>query len=155
LQNSVFVTSNSPIQTRQIGQMIGDLSRSGDIILLNGPLGAGKTCLAQGIAESLGVQEATASPSYVLMREFSGRIPLYHMDLYRLEFNEISDLGLDDYFYGQGLCVIEWAEKGRAIMPEQHLQLTLFYSSDTTRLVKITPFGERYTLMAKHISQLY
>jgi tRNA threonylcarbamoyladenosine biosynthesis protein TsaE len=130
------------------------MSRPGDVVLLSGPLGAGKTCLTQGIAKALGVHEDTASPSYVLLRELFGRIPLYHLDLYRLEFNEISELGLDDYLYGHGLCVIEWAEKGQPIMPKQHLQLILSYGAGTTRLIKITPCGEHYIHMAEHISHL-
>lgn len=154
LPNSIFITSHSPSQTHQLGLIIGTLSQPGDIVLLSGPLGVGKTCLAQGIAKALGIREDTASPSYVLMREFSGRIPLYHMDLYRLEFNEISELGLDDYLYGHGLCVIEWAEKGQFIMPEQHLQLTLAYDTDTIRLITITHCGKRYTDMVEHISQI-
>jgi len=128
------------------------MSHPGDIILLSGPLGAGKTCLAQGIAKGLGIHEDAASPSYVLLREFSGQIPLYHLDLYRLEFDEISELGLDDYFYGQGVCVIEWAEKGQSIMPKQHLQLTLNYSSHTTRLISITSCDKHYINMIEHIS---
>jgi len=149
-----MTTSISPNQTRQIGQVIGALSRPGDIILLSGPLGVGKTCLAQGIAKALEVREDVTSPSYVLLREFPGRIPLYHMDLYRLEFNEISDLGLDDYLYGHGVCIIEWAEKGQDILPEQHLLSMLSYEQGTNRLITITPYGERYAAMAKHISEL-
>ncbi|OGN90046.1 MAG: tRNA (adenosine(37)-N6)-threonylcarbamoyltransferase complex ATPase subunit type 1 TsaE, partial [Chloroflexi bacterium RBG_13_46_9] len=89
--------------------------------LLVGQLGAGKTCLTQGIAWGLGIEEYTLSPSFVIMRELHGSLPLYHMDFYRLDnINEIADLGLDDYLYGRGVCVIEWAEKGMDILPDDH-----------------------------------
>ena len=127
-ESSLKLTSRSPEETQQLGRIIGELARPGDIILLSGPLGAGKTCLAQGIAHGLGVSENAASPSYVLMREFAGRLPLYHMDLYRLDFKEIDELGLDDYLYGRGVCVIEWAEKGEALMPAEHLNIKLAYA---------------------------
>lgn len=154
LSSSNFITSHSSEQTQRLGQMIGEKALPGDIVLLSGPLGAGKTCLAQGIAKALGVQEDAASPSYVLMRELNGRIPLYHMDLYRLEFNEISEIGLDDYLHGQGVCVIEWAEKSQSLMTEEHLHLTLNYGQDATRLITISPCGERYIEMAECLYKL-
>jgi len=150
------LTSRSSGETQQLGRTIGKLARPGDIILLSGPLGAGKTCLAQGMAQGLGVRESTASPSYVLMREFAGRLPLYHIDLYRLEFNEIDELGLDDYLYGRGVCVIEWAEKGMALMPEEHLLIKLAYAGESERNIDIVPSGAHYEQMARHIaSSLY
>ena len=146
------LTSHSSGETQELGRTIGKLARPGDIILLSGPLGAGKTCLAQGMAQGLGVRESTASPSYVLMREFAGRLPLYHMDLYRLEFNEIDQLGLDDYLYGRGVCVIEWAEKGMALMPAEHLLIKLAYAGESARNIDIIPSGANYEEMARHIS---
>jgi tRNA threonylcarbamoyladenosine biosynthesis protein TsaE len=146
------LTSSSPEETQRLGRTIGELARPREIILLSGPLGAGKTCLAQGIAEGLGVKEGAASPSYVLMREFAGRLPLYHMDLYRLEFEEIGELGLDDYLYGRGVCVIEWADKGLALMPAEHLTINLAYAGDFERNVEIIPSGTRYDEMVRHIT---
>lgn len=143
-KSSFKLTSRSPAETQQLGRIIGGLARSGDIILLSGPLGAGKTCLAQGIAQGLGVRENPASPSYVLMRELAGRLPLYHMDLYRLEFKEIAELGLDDYLYGRGVCVIEWAEKAVALMPAEHLAINLTYAGESERSIDVIPGGARY-----------
>ena len=155
-KSSLNLTSLSPEETQQLGRTIGKLARPGDIILLSGPLGAGKTCLAQGMAQGLGVRESTASPSYVLMREFAGRLPLYHMDLYRLEFIEVDELGLDDYLYGRGVCVIEWAEKGMALMPAEHLLIKLGYAGESERNIDIVPSGAHYEEMARHItSSLY
>ena len=150
-ESSLKLTSRSPEETRQFGRIIGELAHSGDIILLSGPLGAGKTCLAQGIAQGLGVTENAASPSYVLMREFAGRLPMYHMDLYRLEFKEIDELGLNDYFYGRGVCVIEWAEKGVALMPAEHLAINLSYAGESERNIDIIPSGARYEGLAQCI----
>lgn len=108
--------TDSPEETRELGRKLGKFASAGDIYLLVGQLGAGKTCLTQGIAWGLGIEEYTLSPSFVIMRELYGRLPLYHMDFYRLDnIKEIADLGLDDYLYGHGVCVIEWAEKGMAM----------------------------------------
>jgi tRNA threonylcarbamoyladenosine biosynthesis protein TsaE len=145
--------SHSPGETQQLGHIIGRMARPGDIILLSGPLGAGKTCLTQGIAQGLGVKETAASPSYVLMRELQGRLPLYHMDLYRLEFAEIGELGLDDYLYGRGVCVIEWAEKAGAIMPPEHLMIELAYCGECERRIEIMPSGTSYEKLVRHIAE--
>ncbi len=105
--------SARPEETREIGRRIGELAKAGDLYLLVGNLGAGKTCLTQGIAWGLGIKGFISSPSFVIMREHKGRLSLYHVDLYRMQsVNEIRDLGLDDYLYGKGVCVIEWANRG-------------------------------------------
>jgi len=152
-QNRLEVISHSPEETQSLGRVIGKLVQGGDIILLSGVLGAGKTCLAQGIAHGLGIAESTPSPSFVLMREFNGRLPLYHMDLYRLEPNEVEDLGLDDYLYGKGVCIIEWAEKGMALFPPEHLLINLSYLGDNERRIELAPKSERYLQMLPAIKQ--
>jgi len=137
--------THSPEETRELGKNIGRLAMPGDIYLLVGKLGAGKTCLTQGIAWGLDIQEYTLSPSFVIMRELHGRLPLYHMDFYRLDnILEIADLGLDDYLYGQGVCIIEWAEKGLDILPDDHLLIKINYVSDIERSFEFEPKGERY-----------
>lgn len=139
------MTSGSPEETQAIGRNLGRLAAAGDIFLLTGPLGVGKTSLTQGIARGLGIEDYVASPSFVLVRELHGRLPLYHVDLYRLDnIEEIFELGLDDYLYGKGLCVIEWAEKGKGVLPETHLLIELSYISDTARRLRFFPHGERY-----------
>ena len=137
--------SHSPQETINIGAGIGRLAASGDIYLLTGSLGAGKTCLTQGIARGLGIDEPTPSPSFVLVRQFCGRLPLYHVDLYRLEnTDEIADLGLDDYLYGDGVCVIEWADRGLGLLPPEHLMIHIDYIDDNQRRLSFKPGNRHY-----------
>ena len=146
--------SHSPDETLRLGADIGKLAAAGDTFLLVGSLGAGKTCLAQGIARGLGIREYTPSPSFVLIREFYGRLTLYHIDLYRLDhIEEIADLGLDDYLYGSGICVIEWAEKGLSILPPEHLLIKISYLGDTERCFQLKPCGRHYLKMATELTK--
>ncbi len=144
--------SYNPPQTQRFGKNIGNLTKPGDILLLVGKLGAGKTCLTQGIAYGLGIKEYISSPSFVLIREFSGRLPLYHIDLYRLDLpREITDLGLDDYLYGRGVCVIEWAEKGLNLMPSEYMLIRIDYLGDIKRSFEFEAYGARYSKMLKEL----
>jgi len=146
--------THSPEETRELGRSIGRLAMPGDIYLMVGQLGAGKTCLTQGIAWGLDIQEYTLSPSFVIMRELHGRLPLYHMDFYRLDnIAEIADLGLDDYLYGQGVCVIEWAEKGLSVLPDDHLLIKINYVLDMERSFEIEPKGERYIRLLEDVRE--
>ena len=143
---TIKIASQNPETTRKVGQILGELAQPGDIYLLSGDLGVGKTCLTQGIAWGLGSQEYALSPTFVLMRELHGRLPVYHIDLYRLDqIQEISDLGLDDYLYGQGICVIEWAEKGLSVLPGEHLLVTISYSGDNQRNLELNSQGKHYS----------
>lgn len=143
--NQLELLSKSPEQTQSLGFRIGELALPGDIFLLVGSLGTGKTCLTQGIAQGLDIKEYTMSPSFIIVRELYGRLPLYHMDLYRLDdIEEIADLGLDEYLYGSGVCVIEWAEKGLPVLPAEHLLVQISYLSHTRRSFRFIPTGQRY-----------
>jgi tRNA threonylcarbamoyladenosine biosynthesis protein TsaE len=149
------LTTNSPEQTQELGKHIGELALPGDVFLLVGELGAGKTCLTQGIAWGLGIEEYAMSPSFVIMREHYGRLPLYHIDLYRLDrIEESMELGLDDYLYGQGVCVVEWAEKALSILPENHLMIKISYLSDTGRKFLMEPSGRRYLQLTEQLRKL-
>ena len=137
--------SHSPEQTQKFGVRIGELALAGDIFLLVGVLGTGKTCLTQGIAWGLNIKEYALSPSFAIVRELQGRLPLCHIDLYRLDhMEEIAELGLDDYLHNNGVCVIEWAEKGLSILPTEHLLIQISYLSDTERSFQLKPSGKRY-----------
>jgi tRNA threonylcarbamoyladenosine biosynthesis protein TsaE len=147
--------SHSPEQTQRLGMRIGELALPGDILLLVGALGTGKTCLTQGIAWGLGIKEYALSPSFVIVRELHGRLPLYHIDLYRLDhIEEIEELGLDDYLYGRGICVIEWAEKGLSVLPAEHLLIQINFLSDSERSFQLKPKGKRYLEIVSQLKHL-
>jgi tRNA threonylcarbamoyladenosine biosynthesis protein TsaE len=150
---SLEIVSNSAEETRKIGMKLGKLTASGDVILLVGSLGAGKTCLTQGIARGLSIDEYTASPSFVLVREHRGKLPLYHIDLYRLDrIEEVAQLGLDDYLYGNGVCVVEWADKGLSVLPEEHLLIEMQIVSPMKRKLSFMPRGTRYLEMLSKLN---
>ncbi len=150
--NHLDLISHSPEQTQKLGRRIGELALPGEVFLLIGDLGAGKTCLTQGIAWGLGIKEYALSPSFVIMRELYGRLPIFHIDLYRLDrIEESIDLGLDDYLYGRGVCVVEWAEKALSIMPAEHLLIKIGYLSDSERSFKVEPSGQHYSEMVAQL----
>jgi len=152
--NSFELVSQSPEQTQRLGVRIGELALPGDVFLLVGELGTGKTCLTQGIAWGLDIKEYAMSPSFVIVRELYGRLPLYHIDLYRLDrIEESLELGLDDYLYGRGVCVVEWAEKALSILPKNYLLIKISYLSDTGRSFQMEPSGERYLKLVKQLKR--
>ena len=151
------LNSHSPEQTRLLGSHLGKLAQVGDIFLLSGDLGTGKTCLVQGIAYGLAIKEYPFSPSFVIVREYHGRLPLYHVDLYRLDhIEEIADLGLEEYLHGNGICVVEWAEKGLQILPSRNLFISLDYipASETERTIYLEPEGERYHKLLEQLKSI-
>jgi tRNA threonylcarbamoyladenosine biosynthesis protein TsaE len=125
----VTLQSQSEHQTREVGRHLGRLVQAGDVLCLEGELGTGKTVLAQGLAESLGVAEPVTSPSFTLIHEHQGRLPFYHVDLYRLSPSEISGLGLEQYLHGDGTAIIEWAERLPAGECVECLRVSLRYLS--------------------------
>lgn len=131
-------------RTEAFGIILGEIVEPGDIITLEGPLGAGKTALTQAIARGLGVDPRiyVTSPTFSLLHEYQGRIPLYHMDLYRLAGeNEIESLGFSEYFYSDGLTVIEWPERLGSLMPPERLHVALAISGETSRTANLTGHG--------------
>lgn len=147
--------SHSPEETRSLGELLGQRAWSGEVLLLVGALGTGKTCLVQGLARGLGVREPVASPSFVLVREYRGRLALYHIDLYRMgETVEIADLGLEDYLSAGGVCAVEWAEKGWPLFPAEHLKIEFAFLSETERRLTLLPSGEPYRALVAELSAL-
>lgn len=143
------VTTHNPEETRRIGRFIGGLARGNDLYLLKGNLGTGKTHLVQGIAFGLGIKEYACSPSFMIAREYHGRLALYHLDLYRLDqVEEITDLGLDEYFRPDAVCAIEWADKGSAVLPQDNLTIELEHLPGDVREITFLPQGTRYVELA-------
>lgn len=149
LTDHVFdIITHSPKQTFQLGERLGRLLRACDVVCLQGDLGSGKTCLTQGIGAGLRVSGTINSPTFVFINEHPslGRGPsLYHVDLYRIEdFTAAFSLGLDDYMYGDGVTVIEWAERAIELMPGERLWITLSYLDYTKRSLTFAAIGQRY-----------
>ena len=151
--------SHSSAQTQRLGMRLGELLRGGELILLDGQLGTGKTTFTQGLAQGLGIIENINSPTFTLLKEYIGqphteistdvlsyrRPALYHFDLYRLDDPvEIVDLGFEDYFFSDGVSVIEWAEKAGSFWSEEHLNIHLKMMSETKRGLLFIATGERY-----------
>ncbi|HSW57349.1 MAG TPA: tRNA (adenosine(37)-N6)-threonylcarbamoyltransferase complex ATPase subunit type 1 TsaE [Dehalococcoidales bacterium] len=150
----LLLETNSADETRSLGKWLGRLARPGDIFLLTGNLGAGKTTLTQGIVWGLDSEEYALSPTFVLMREIQGRLPLYHIDLYRLENKqEISDLCLDEQIFGQGLSVIEWGEKGLGVLPPEHLRVNIEYTGDSCRKFLLQAGSRHYQKLLQALNR--
>lgn len=152
-QDSMQIVSHSPEDTQSIGRILGELAAPGDVYLLVGDLGAGKTCLTQGILWGLGTDEFARSPTFVLVSQYQGRMTMYHMDLYRLDsFDEILDLGLDEFLFGDGISVVEWAEKALGAFPENHMLIQIQYIDEDTRRLTLNAFGQRYSEILSEVS---
>ena len=139
----------TPAGTRALGRRIGRMLRAGDVVLLSGELGAGKTVVAQGIGAGLGVTDPIKSSSFVLMNEYAGRdLRLYHADLYRLEDPaQVAELALDEQA-AAGVLVVEWPERAPDELPREHLLIHLAYATARSRTIDITPHGTRYEEIA-------
>ena len=139
------VVTHSADETQDLGRRLGARLEAGDLCLLHGDLGAGKTTFTQGIAWGAGVTGYAHSPTFVLVHEYQGRITLYHLDLYRLDDAlEVHDLGTDEMLMN-GACVVEWADKAPGVFPTEHLAVALGQGpAEDDRVVIFTPHGERY-----------
>jgi tRNA threonylcarbamoyladenosine biosynthesis protein TsaE len=152
-ETSVSLISACADQTRTLGQIIGNLAQPGMIITLTGELGSGKTCLVQGVAKGLDVRDTrdVVSPSYTLVNLYPGRLPLYHIDLYRITADDLDDIGLDEILAGDGVVAIEWAER---LLPEfwgRHVvTVRIECSADDDRHIQIAGYG-RYQDLARQI----
>ncbi len=139
--------TQSAQETIKFGRNLAKHLKPKDIIALIGELGCGKTTLTKGIAEGLGVKNANYvnSPSFVLIREYKGRINLYHLDFYRLDkLTDMEALGLEEYFYSDGVSVIEWAEKLKDLLPKDHLSIEIDILGENSRSINLKAFGKRY-----------
>ena len=149
---SLELVSRSREETERIGAALGVRAEPGDVFLLVGELGAGKTCLVQGVAVGLGVPEHTRSPTFILASSYQGRHRLHHIDLYRVEIDEIPDLGLDEYLSGRGVSVVEWANKALLALPPEHLLISLEHLDESSRYLRLKAQGERYRQLLSELA---
>ena len=123
----MIIETHDPGETFEVGRKIGMNAKPGQIYTLTGDLGVGKTVFTQGVAAGLGITEPVNSPTFTIIQEYEdGRLPFYHFDVYRIgDLEEMEEIGYDDYFFGQGICLIEWAELIEEILPEKRIEVTI------------------------------
>ncbi len=173
--SSLDSISHSAAQTQRLGARLGELLYGGELILLDGQLGTGKTTFTQGLAQGMGITQNINSPTFTLLKEYPGRprpaaqshapqgvvicppdrVPaLYHFDLYRLDDpEEIFDLGFEDYFYSTGVCVVEWADKADLFWPTDHLRIRMKMLSETKRGLLFIATGTRYCQLLRQFQK--
>ncbi|GLY12440.1 tRNA (adenosine(37)-N6)-threonylcarbamoyltransferase complex ATPase subunit type 1 TsaE [Bacillus badius] len=143
-------STTSAEQTQSFAERLAHLLEPGAVLLLEGDLGAGKTTFTQGLAKGLGVKRNVNSPTFTIIKEYKGRLPLYHMDVYRLTDAD-EDLGFDEYFYGEGVCVVEWAHLIEQQLPEHYLKIVISHKGENDREIALEPKGERYVSLSKEL----
>lgn len=132
------IITKSEEETFKIGSRIGERLRPGDVINLNGELGAGKTHITKGIAEGLGVDDYITSPTFIIVNQYEGRIPLYHFDVYRInDIDEMYEIGFEEYLYGNGVCIVEWGSMIEELIPENAIRIDINKIDDNTREIII------------------
>ncbi len=157
MTNSLTITVPDLAATETFGRQLGALLFPGAVVALIGQLGAGKTHLTRAVAEGLGVKNPAAvnSPTFVLIQEYPGRIPVYHFDTYRLvSSREFAELGVEEYFASNGVCLIEWADKVTETLPNERLTITLHVTGPTSRTIELQAIGERYEAVVKALYDL-
>jgi tRNA threonylcarbamoyladenosine biosynthesis protein TsaE len=147
--------SHSPEQTARIGEVLGSVCEGGEVFWLEGPMGAGKTVLTQGIARGLGIADSVTSPTFTLLKEYQGRLALHHFDFYRLEGMERQPAWeFADYQTSDAVCVVEWAEHALEFLPDEYLRLQLRYISPTKRAAVFMPHGARYEALIRQFQAI-
>jgi tRNA threonylcarbamoyladenosine biosynthesis protein TsaE len=149
------ITCGSLEETTRVGRQLGSVLFPGAVVALVGPLGAGKTFLVRAIAEGLGVSDPqlVTSPTFVLIQEYPARVPIYHFDVYRLKsLAEFEDLGAAEYLYGEGVCLIEWADKVAAGLPRERLWIEMEATGEASRRITLRGEGEQYQRVVEAFS---
>lgn len=144
------VDTTSPEETMELAQRLGERVWAGAVLTLEGDLGAGKTHFTKGIAKGLEVKKIVSSPTFTIIKEYKGRLPLYHMDVYRVCDGD-EDLGFDEYFYGEGVSVIEWASLIKEQLPSERLEVEITHQGEFGRKIVFIPKGEAYILLCKEL----
>ncbi|MHC4268809.1 MAG: tRNA (adenosine(37)-N6)-threonylcarbamoyltransferase complex ATPase subunit type 1 TsaE [Planctomycetota bacterium] len=154
--NSVKIKTEGSEQTIEFGNLIGSLLKVGDVVALIGQLGAGKTYITKGIAEGQGVKDrkVVSSPSYVIVKQYLGKIPIYHFDAYRLKSpDEMYDIDCVGFFWGNGVSIIEWADKVMECLPDDFIKITIETVGETSRDIHVSYKGERYGNFMKEMKE--
>jgi tRNA threonylcarbamoyladenosine biosynthesis protein TsaE len=135
----MIVVSRAPSETQALGERLGSRLGRGDVVACIGPLGTGKTCFLQGLARGLGVTAAVTSPTFVLVNEYRGRLRVYHVDAYRTgSLGELVDLGLEEMLHGEGVTIVEWADKLLPLLPPRTITVTIEGLGDEPRRIELT-----------------
>ena len=156
MANRIEIEVSDLAGTEALGRRLGGGLFGGAVLALIGPLGAGKTQLVRAIAQGLGISDSrlVSSPTFVLIQEYSARLPIYHFDAYRLQTAaEFLDLGAHEYFQGEGVCLVEWADRVEECLPKEHLRITLQITGDTSRQIILEGRGSRYEALVSSITR--
>lgn len=140
------IETHSEMETKQLAKRLALLLQPGDVITMEGDLGAGKTTFTKGLAEGLGVTRVVNSPTFTIIKEYEGEMPLYHMDVYRLEDSD-EDIGFSEYFNGEGVSVVEWAHFIKEFLPAERLDIKISYQDEYVRLLEFFPIGAHFELV--------
>lgn len=144
------ITTRNEMETIELAQNIESEKFPNMIICLNGELGSGKTVFAKGIANGLGINETITSPTFTIIKEYMGEMPLYHMDVYRLDGNT-SDIGIEEYFTKNGIVIIEWADTIKSILPTERLDIYFKVLDENKRILVLEPHGKKYEELCEAI----
>lgn len=151
---SIFeIETNSEHETKEIAETLASLIKPGTVITLEGDLGAGKTTFTKGLAKGLEIKRAVTSPTFTILKQYEGTLTLNHIDAYRLEDSE-EDIGLDDYIYGDGVTVIEWAKFIDDFLPTERLTLTIEFIDERKRKLTFQPIGDSYKHIVEQLKEI-
>lgn len=152
-----YFQSAAPTDTASLAKILADRLGSGALIALSGDLGAGKTLFTKSFAEAFGVEETVNSPTFTIIKEYQGtKLPLYHMDVYRISIEEAEELGLEEYFFADGVCIVEWANQITELLPNDYLALQIKRLPDRDeqhRLIELQPVGDGYNRLCRDLAQ--
>ncbi len=154
--NTIHVKTNDVEETIKLGSLIGSLLKAGDVVALMGQLGTGKTHMVKGIVEGQGINDwkIVTSPSYVLIKQYKGSLPIYHFDAYRMESpDEMYDIGCIDFFWSDGISIIEWADKVIECLPDEIIKITIKTINKISRDIHVSYKGERYMDFMKKLER--
>ncbi|MHC5100145.1 tRNA (adenosine(37)-N6)-threonylcarbamoyltransferase complex ATPase subunit type 1 TsaE [Peptoniphilus genitalis] len=150
-----MISLNNLNETEKFGIFLGENLKPGDVVCLNGDLGAGKTTLTKSIAKGLGIDDYVTSPTFTIVNEYYGKTDLYHIDTYRLDEKiDVDYLGFDEYFYSDGVTIVEWAEKIRDALPEVYMEINI-KSHDDKRDLEINYLGNRFDKLKEKLDESF